>query len=63
MTRAARVAGKYQNEFIDDRHYDKIKIVTIEGILDKTARLDVPLTRSPLRSAQPQLKEVQLELG
>ena len=61
MTNEAKAAGLYMHELMG-RNYDRISIVTAKEILDGK-RLQIPLSRDPLKSAQRAAEDAeQLDL-
>ena len=65
MIQEAKVCGSYHFDLFD-RAIPKIQIVTIESILDGSARLDVPMVADVLKSANRRQnddsKQIELEL-
>jgi len=59
MIKDANAAGSYHHEMMG-RNYEKIKIVTVRDIIEKDARLDVPMSLEVLRTAQRATTGVQL---
>jgi DNA modification methylase len=66
MIQAAKVCGAYHFDLFD-RAIPKIQIVTIESILDGSARLDVPMVADVLKSANRRQnddsRQIELELA
>ena len=52
MRDEAADAGRYQSELWHDKDYPKIQILTIEGLLDHTERVDAPPQANPFAKAQ-----------
>jgi site-specific DNA-methyltransferase (adenine-specific) len=52
MRDEAADAGRYQSKLWHDKDYPKIQILTIEGLLDKTERVDAPPQANPFAKAQ-----------
>jgi hypothetical protein len=56
-------AGRYASKFWHEKDYPKIQILTIEGLLDKTERVDAPPQLNPFAKAQRESKpEKQAEM-
>jgi hypothetical protein len=56
-------AGRYTSKFWHEKDYPKIQILTIEGLLDRTERLDAPPQLNPFAKAQREAKpEKQQEM-
>jgi len=49
-------AGRYASVFWHEKDYPKIQILTIEGLLDKTERVDAPPQLNPFAKAQREAK-------
>jgi hypothetical protein len=66
MIQEAKACGSYHFDLFD-RAIPKIQIVTIESILDGSARLDVPMVSDVLKSANRRQnddsKQIELELA
>jgi hypothetical protein len=66
MIQEAKACGSYHFDLFD-RAIPKIQIVTIESILDGSARLDVPMVSDVLKSANRRqnddIKQIELELA
>ena len=63
MRDEAADAGRYQSQLWHDRDYPKIQILTIEGLLSKTERVDAPPQMNPFSKAQREAKpEKQADL-
>jgi len=63
MRDEAADAGRYQSELWHDKDYPKIQILTIEGLLDHTERVDAPPQANPFAKAQREPKpEKQADL-
>lgn len=62
MIKDANAAGTYHHELMG-RNLEKIKIVTVKDIIEKEARLDVPMSREVLKAAQSATTGVQLSFG
>ena len=56
MVAEAKAADHYRHELMD-RNYDKIQIVTVQEIVEQTRRLDMPLAKEVLRSAEVSAEE------
>ena len=56
MRDEAADAGRYQSKVWHDKDYPKIQILTIEGLLDKTERVDAPPQANPFAKAQRESK-------
>ena len=56
MRDEAADAGRYQSELWHDKDYPKIQILTIEGLLDHTERVDAPPQANPFAKAQREPK-------
>lgn len=61
MIKAAHRAGDYHHDLMG-RSYNKIQIVTVKDIVERGVKLDLPLARNPVKSAQRPVKGIQLEL-
>ncbi|MDZ4765505.1 MAG: DNA methyltransferase [Chloroflexota bacterium] len=61
MKDEANAADMYKHDLMD-RFYNRIQIVTIEDIIERGARLDVPMSREVLKKAQASVNEMQPEL-
>ncbi len=61
MRSEAKAAGKYVHE-LTGRHYDKIRIVTIQEMLEDGKRLDLPLIVDALKKGPQREAAEQLEL-
>jgi len=48
----AAEAGRYTSKVWHDKDYPKIQILTIEGLMNKTERLDAPPQENPFAKAQ-----------
>ncbi len=56
-------AGRYESKLCRDKDYPKIQLLTIEGLLNKTERVDAPPQMNPFAKAQREAKpEKQTEL-
>ena len=56
-------AGRYESKLWHDKDYPKIQLLTIEGLLNKTERVDAPPQMNPFAKAQREGKaEKQSEL-
>ena len=63
MRDEAADAGRYQSELWHDKDYPQIQILTIEGLLDHTERVDAPPQANPFAKAQREPKpEKQADL-
>ena len=51
MVKEARSAGHYRHEVMG-RDYDRIQIVTVREIVEGKRRLELPLSREVLKSAE-----------
>ncbi len=49
-------AGRYASKMWHDKDYPKIQILTIEGLLDGTERIDAPPQLNPFAKAQRESK-------
>jgi site-specific DNA-methyltransferase (adenine-specific) len=56
MRDEAADAGRYQSNLWHDKDYPKIQILTIEGLLDKSERVDAPPQANPFAKAQRESK-------
>jgi hypothetical protein len=61
MIQDAKAAGQYHHEDMG-RSYERITIVTIEDIVEKGKRLDIPMSMEVLKAAEKEIKEVQQPL-
>lgn len=61
MVKEAKAAGQYSHELMG-RTYDRIKIVTIKGILENAERLDIPMSRGVLDAARRAADSQQIDL-
>ena len=56
-------AGRYESKLWHDKDYPKIQLLTIEGLLNKTERVDAPPQMNPFAKAQREAKpEKQTDL-
>ena len=56
-------AGRYESKLRHDKDYPKIQILTIEGLLNRTERVDAPPQMNPFAKAQGEAKrEKQTDL-
>ena len=55
MKREAASGGFYTSPF-DHRSYPRIQILTIEGLMNKTERVDAPPQENPFARAQREAK-------
>ena len=63
MREEAADAGRYTSKFWHDKYYPKIQILTIEGLLDGTERVEAPPQLNPFAKAQREAKpEKQQEM-
>ncbi len=63
MREEAADAGRYTSKFWHDKDYPKIQILTIEGLLDGTERVEAPPPLNPFAKAQREAKpEKQQEM-
>jgi len=63
MRDEAADAGRYESKLWHDRDYPKIQILTIEGLLNNTERVDAPPQMNPFAKAQREAKpEKQADL-
>jgi site-specific DNA-methyltransferase (adenine-specific) len=63
MREEAADAGRYTSKFWHDKDYPKIQILTIEGLLDGTERVEAPPQLNPFAKAQREAKpEKQQEM-
>ncbi|MGA3179255.1 MAG: site-specific DNA-methyltransferase [Verrucomicrobiota bacterium] len=56
MRLEAAEAGRYKSKIWHDKDYPKIQILTIEGLLDKTERIESPPQGNPFAKAQREAK-------
>jgi hypothetical protein len=56
MRDEAADAGRYQSKLWHDIDYPKIQMLTIEGLLDRTERVDAPPQLNPFAKAQRESK-------
>lgn len=61
MIEEAKAAGQYHHEQMG-RSYDRIQIVTIQEILERDKRLDVPMSLEVLKNAQREVESNQMSL-
>jgi len=52
MRDEAADAGRYESKLWHDKDYPKIQILTIEGLLGKTQRVDAPPQMNPFAKAK-----------
>jgi hypothetical protein len=63
MREEAADAGRYESKLWHDKDYPKIQLLTIEGLLNSTERVDAPPQMNPFAKAQREAKpEKQTEL-
>jgi site-specific DNA-methyltransferase (adenine-specific) len=63
MRDEAADAGRYESKLWHDKDYPKIQMLTIEGLLDNTDRVDAPPQMNPFAKAQREAKpEKQADL-
>ena len=63
MREEAVDAGCYESQLWHDKDYPKIQILTIEGLLSKTERVNAPPQMNPFAKAQREAKaEKQADL-
>jgi site-specific DNA-methyltransferase (adenine-specific) len=63
MRDGAADAGRYQSALWHDKDYPRIQMLTIEGLLDNTERVDAPPQMNPFAKAQREAKpEKQADL-
>ena len=63
MRLEAAEAGRYTSKLWHDKDYPKIQILTIEGLLDGTERVEAPPPLNPFAKAQREAKpEKQQEM-
>ena len=56
-------AGRYESKLWHDKDYPKIQLLTIEGLLNKTERVDAPPQMNPFAKAPREAKpEKQAEM-
>jgi site-specific DNA-methyltransferase (adenine-specific) len=61
MRLEAADAGRYKSKVWHDKDYPKIQILTIEGLLNKTERVDAPPQQNPFAKAQREAKPEKQE--
>jgi len=61
MVKEAKAAGQFKHDLMG-RSYDRIKIVTVEQIVDKGERLDIPMSLEVLAAAQRAEDSEQIDL-
>ena len=61
MIAEAKAAGQYQHDTMG-RSYDRVSLVTIEGMLTAGARLEIPMSLEVLKKAQADIADEQLDL-
>lgn len=61
MTKEAKAAGQYMHELMG-HNYDRIKIVTVEDIVEKGERLEIPMSLAVLGAAQKAADSEQIDL-
>lgn len=61
MLADAKAAGVYKHAEMG-KNYDRISIITIQDILEKGKRLEIPMSLEVLKAAQKAVKEEQLSL-
>jgi hypothetical protein len=52
MREEAADAGRYESKLWHDKDYPKIQLLTVEGFLNKTERVDAPPQMNPFAKAQ-----------
>ena len=57
MRAAAADAGRYQSKLWHDKDYPRIQLLTIEGLLDDTERIDAPPQLNPFAMAAREAAE------
>jgi hypothetical protein len=63
MRDEAADAGRYESKLWHDKDYPKVQILTIEGLLNKTERVNAPPQMNPSAKAQREAKpEKQADL-
>ena len=63
MRDEAADAGRYESKLWHDKDYPKVQILTIEGLLNKTERVNAPPQMNPFAKAQREAKpEKQADL-
>jgi site-specific DNA-methyltransferase (adenine-specific) len=63
MRDEAADAGRYESKLWHDKDYPKVQILTIEGLLNKTERVNAPPQMNPFAKAQGEAKpEKQADL-
>ena len=63
MRDEAADAGRYESKLWHDKDYPKLQILTIEGLLNKTERVNTPPQMNPFAKAQREAKpEKQADL-
>jgi hypothetical protein len=63
MREEAADAGRYESKLWHNKDYPKIQLLTIEGLLNRTERVDAPPQMNPFAKAQREGKaEKQSEL-
>lgn len=61
MTKEANAAGRYEHKLMS-RNYDRIRIVTIEDMIEKGARLEIPMSVEVLKAAEKAADTGQIDL-
>jgi len=61
MLKEAKSVGLYKHEDMG-RDYDRISIVTIQDIVEKQVRLEIPMSLEVLKAAQREQADDQLTL-
>ena len=63
MRDEAADAGRYESKLWHDKDYPKVQILTIEGLLNQTERVNAPPQMNPFAKAQREAKpEKQADL-
>ncbi len=63
MREEAADAGRYESKLWHDRDYPKIQILTVEGLMNKTERLDAPPRTNPFAKAEIDAGEQPKQVG
>jgi site-specific DNA-methyltransferase (adenine-specific) len=61
MTKEANAAGRYEHKLMS-RNYDRIRIVTIEDMIENGERLEIPMSLEVLKAAQKAADTGQIDL-
>jgi site-specific DNA-methyltransferase (adenine-specific) len=63
MREEAADAGRYESKLWHDKDYPKIQILTVEGLMNKTERLDAPPRTNPFAKAEIEAGEQPKQVG